>query len=249
MKKAMIISGGNIEEDFALRFLNEWTNEQSNERTNERIKEQKGTERVIPQMRRTDCAEDGSYIIAADKGLLFLRDHHILPTHIVGDFDSSDVSFLEPYRNRPEVTIREFKPEKDWTDTEIAVGQALELGCEEICILGATGSRIDHVIGNIQVLALAREHGADCFLLDPCNRIYLVDHGFSIRKTKQWGQYVSLFAYGGDVKGLTLTGFKYGLKDFTLGTVGTRGVSNEIEQESASVEFAAGKLLVVESRD
>ena len=226
MKKAIIISGGNIEEDFALEFLK-----------NQGIKENTGR------------AETANYLIAADRGLLFLKNHHILPTHIVGDFDSADASFLEPYRDCPEVTIRQFKPEKDWTDSEIAVGQALELGCGQIAILGATGTRIDHVLGNIQVLALARKHGADCILLDSRNRVSLKDADFSLEKKEQWGKYVSLFAYGGDVTGLTLTGFKYPLNNFTLGSVGTRGVSNEIDQETAQVEFKTGKLLVVESRD
>lgn len=188
-------------------------------------------------------------IIAADKGLLFLQKNGILPTHIVGDFDSADPSCLEEYRERPEIVIREFQPEKDWTDSEIAAKLALELGCGQLDILGGTGTRLDHVIGNLQLLALISREGADACLLDPYNRIYLREHSFSISKKEQWGTYVSLFAYGGEVKGLTLRGMKYRVEDFTLSTVGTRGVSNEITAKQGEILFDSGKLLVVESRD
>lgn len=236
MKTAVIISGGNIEEDFALRFL---------------------------QGKKYDC------VIAADRGLQFLKKHGMRPTHIVGDFDSLpegegdsidqiDVQrekecgkshILEAYENDPEVTIRKFQPEKDWTDTEIAAELAVELGCETMDILGATGTRLDHVMGNIQLLALMLERGRDCYLIDSRNKIYMREKAFDLCREKQWGHYLSLFAYGGDVTGLTLKGVKYPLDGFTLGTVGTRGVSNEIVDEIAHISFESGKLLVMETRD
>ena len=39
------------------------------------------------------------------------------------------------------------------------------------------------------------------------------------------------------------------MEDFTLGTVGTRGVSNEMTAQEANVSFKSGRLLVVESGD
>lgn len=216
MKKAVIISGGNIEEDFALRFLQE---------------------------------KKYDFIIAADRGLQFLREHGLQPTHIVGDFDSGEESWLKEYENNPFVSIRKFQPEKDWTDTEIAAKLAVDLGCETIDILGATGTRMDHVMGNIQLLALMLEQGADCHLIDARNKIYMRNRDFTVKRQQQWGNYFSLFAYGGDVTGLTLEGMKYPLNHFTLGTVGTRGVSNEIVEDTAHIRFAAGRLLVMETRD
>ena len=216
MKSAVIISGGNIEEDFALRFLQE---------------------------------KKYDFMIAADRGLLFLRKYGRVPTHIVGDFDSGEVSWLKEYEENPSVTIRKFQPEKDWTDTEIAAKLAVELGCGTIDILGATGTRIDHVMGNIQLLALMLEQGADCYLMDSRNKIYMRDREFAVERQQQWGNYFSLFAYGGDVSGLTLEGMKYPLNNFTLGTVGTRGVSNEILEDTAHIRFTSGRLLVMETRD
>ncbi len=188
-------------------------------------------------------------LVAADAGLSFLRTHGIYPTHIVGDFDSADETSLAFYRDTKSVEIVQFQPEKDWTDTEIAAELALTKGCEELTVLGATGGRLDHTLGNIQLLALIKERGADGFLLDPQNRVYLRDHSFTVEKDRQWGKYLSLFAYGGEVKDLTLTGVKYPLDRFRLGNIGTRTVSNEITSDQAVISFSSGKLLVVESKE
>ena len=147
------------------------------------------------------------------------------------------------------VTVRRLNPEKDWTDTEVAAQLALDEGCEVLEILGGTGGRIDHLLGNLQLLSLISRLGGDGYLLDEKNRIYVREQNFTVRRQEQWGKYFSLFAWGGDVTGLTLTGFKYQVEDFTLGTVGTRGVSNEMTAQEANVSFKSGRLLVVESGD
>ena len=222
MKRGMIIGGGMLQEEFALSFL---------------------------QKRLTEEKREDTCLIAADKGLLFLERNGIKPDAIVGDFDSVDVSLLDRYKKDPRVTVRRLNPEKDWTDTEVAAQLALDEGCEVLEILGGTGGRIDHLLGNLQLLSLIRKKGADGFLLDEKNRIYVREQNFTVRRQEQWGKYFSLFAWGGDVTGLTLTGFKYQVENFTLGTVGTRGVSNEVTAEEASVSFKSGRLLVAEARD
>ena len=83
----VILTGGDIQEDFALRIL---------ENTFDKV-------------------------IAVDKGLGFCREHGIVPTNIVGDFDSLDPGILEWYRQNTSIEIREYDPVKDATDTQIAV--------------------------------------------------------------------------------------------------------------------------------
>ncbi len=39
---------------------------------------------------------------------------------------------------------------KDDTDTEYAIQEAIRRGAMEIVVIGATGTRSDHVLGNIQ---------------------------------------------------------------------------------------------------
>ena len=48
-------------------------------------------------------------------------------------------------------------PEKDDTDTEYAIREAIRRGAMEIVVIGATGTRIDHVLGNISLLGIGLE--------------------------------------------------------------------------------------------
>lgn len=88
-----------------------------------------------------------SLLLGVDKGMEFLYHHKILPSYIVGDFDSVDQKIGDYYRNETKVPIREFNPVKDASDTEIAIRLAMTLGASEIYILGATGGRIDPSVG------------------------------------------------------------------------------------------------------
>lgn len=216
MRKTVIISGGNIDYDFALSFLEK---------------------------------EEFDYVIGADHGLAFLRKSGIVPDEIVGDFDSASMDELEYFRERGDVPIRVFQPEKDFTDTQIALELAMERDSTSICILGGTGTRLDHVMGNLQVLSLPLEKGIPCALVDKHNRIHLHDKPLSIEREGQYGKYVSLFAFGGEVRGVTLEGFFYPLKDYTLSPFEALGVSNEITEPVGRIGFSSGKLLVVESMD
>jgi len=189
------------------------------------------------------------YLIGADSGIEFLADFKLKPTHIVGDFDSAPESALSYFKRCPDVAIHTYRPEKDWTDTQIAVDLAMELGSGCICILGGTGTRIDHVLANIRVLSIPMKRGIDCYLIDKYNRIYLKSQGFSLKKQEQYGTYISFFALGGPVEGLTLRGFFYPLTEYLLYTDDPVCVSNEIIETEAEVLFKKGILIVVESMD
>ena len=136
----------------------------------------------------------GGYIIGADGGVNFLRKYNIEPDYIVGDFDSIDESVIAHYKKEHKVSIREFNPVKDASDTEIAVRLALELGYKEITVLGATGTRMDHIFANIQVLSIAFESGARAEIVDVYNRIALIGKDTILTKSTSYGQYFSLFS-------------------------------------------------------
>lgn len=216
MSRAIIISGGNISDDFALAFLKKYP---------------------------------ADFFIAADRGLQFFRRQKLSPTHIVGDFDSGSREDLEWFQGRAGIEIRRFRPQKDFTDTQIAVDLALELGAKEIRILGGTGTRMDHILANIRVLCLCEDQGVHCFLEDKNNRIYSKKESFTIEKKEQFGTYISLFALGGPVTDLTLKGFFYPLDHYCMEGNDPIGVSNEITESVGNVDFSSGTLLIVESKD
>lgn len=192
--------------------------------------------------------EKFEFVIAADKGMEFAQKAGIRPDLIVGDFDSGRQTALEYFREQ-QVEIRTFRPEKDSTDMEIAMLAAIERGSTRITVLGASGSRLDHVLGSIKNLTIAAKAGVPCALVDRNNRVRLMERSFSIKKEEQFGKYVSLLAFAEPVMGINLKGFFYPLAGYTMESGDAIGISNEITDKEAFVEFTAGRLLVIESRD
>lgn len=188
-------------------------------------------------------------IIAADRGMEFFYRNHRNPDIIVGDFDSVDTESLAYFRGQPEVRIKDLCPIKDDTDTESAIRLAIEMGAERITLLGATGSRLDHVLGNVELLGIGLQTGVPIAIVDSHNRIRMIDKGITLKKDEQHGTYVSLIPYTSQVEHLTLRGFKYCLSDATLRGFCSLGVSNEIYEEEAVITFDEGILLVIESKD
>jgi thiamine pyrophosphokinase len=189
-----------------------------------------------------------SMIIAADHGLVMVDQLGISPDYIVGDFDSVPEAVLGRYLEGS-TPIETFPREKDKTDTQIAIEAALFHKATSIVLVGATGSRLDHTMANIHLLLLPLQLNIDACIMDEYNKIYLRRESFRIEKQKQHGDYVSLLPFNGEVNGLTLSGFYYPLDRITLTAGSSLGISNEIIEEVAEIEFINGTLLVIESRD
>jgi len=188
--------------------------------------------------------------IAADRGIEFFYRSGLVPDMIVGDFDSVSEEALSYFQQADSVEVVSLNPVKDDTDTEFAIRKAIEMGATSITLLGATGSRLDHVLGNIELLGIGLESGIEMELVDSHNRIRMIGGGrLVIKKEKQFGKYVSLIPFSKEVTGLTLKGFFYPLSDYTLEKFCSLGISNEIVEETASIEFSEGILLVIEARD
>lgn len=198
-----------------------------------------------------DLLEKNSYetVIACDSGMEFFRRNGLYPDLILGDFDSTDKTTVDYFKEQTEVRLEQFPAQKDWTDTELAVRRGLELEPEHIDLVGATGTRLDHVLGNLQLLALGLEAEVSIFLLDANNRIRLADRPLKLKKSEQYGDFISLIPYGGEVSGLTLKGMKYPLEGAILRQDVSLGISNEIVDDEALISFAKGKLYVMETKD
>lgn len=186
--------------------------------------------------------------IAADHGMDFFYRNHLVPDLIVGDFDSVSSEALAYFKSK-KVEIIELNPIKDDTDTEFAIRKAITEGATEITLLGATGTRLDHVLGNIELLGIGLEKGITIEIVDKHNRIRMIDRNLEIRKDIQFGKYVSVIPFSKEVSGVTLEGFQYPLSNVTLEKFCTLGISNEIVEEKAMISVGEGIVLVVESRD
>ena len=199
----------------------------------------------------TKVVGQGRYdrILAADSGMNALYAAAVTPDIIIGDFDSADKKILAFFQQNKEIDFCTLNPEKDDTDTEFAIRESIRRGADSITIIGGTGTRLDHVLGNISLLGIGLEEGVRMELLDAHNRICMIDHSVTLKKKAQYGNYLSLIPYNGNVTGVTLKGLKYPLHDYTMGGFNSLGNSNESVDDEASIELTSGQLLVIESRD
>ena len=106
-------------------------------------------------------------------------------------------------------------------------------------------------VGVPEILSVTRalDRGVSCQIVDAHNRIRMVDGQIMLQKSDQFGKFVSLIPFTPEVTGITLKGFAYEVENFTLVSGIARGVSNELEAETASITCENGILLVIESRD
>ena len=211
-----IITGGHIDDAFAIEWLNQ---------------------------NEYDC------LIAADSGMTFLYRNGVVPDVIAGDFDSVDMDSMAYFQGMNNVQIIRLNPVKDDTDTEFVIREAIRRGATEIIVLGATGTRLDHVFANVYLMGIGLEEGVLIQLVDKHNRIRMISDSLEIEKSEQFGSYVSVLPVKGDAKGVTLEGMKYPLENADIACFSSLGVSNEIVDEVAKISVEQGVLLVIESRD
>jgi thiamine pyrophosphokinase len=194
--------------------------------------------------------QEFNIVIAVDSGLVMARELGIPIHYIVGDFDSVPCELIEYYRTQETaVVIKEYNPMKDLTDTHIAIDLSMELKCDEIVIVGATGSRIDHMLANIQLLYLPLNKNIKASIIDEHNKIYLINQNTTINKNKLHGPFISLMPFTEKVTEVTLKGFKYPLTKHTMYIGDSLGVSNEVADEQADIELKQGILVVIEAKD
>lgn len=184
-------------------------------------------------------------IIAVDKGLEILDECKIQPNYIIGDFDSVNQKIISKYNE--ERTIK-LNPEKDFTDTHMAIKLAIEKKSDYIVVLGGTGTRIDHTIANVHILKECIENKIRCEIINEKNKIFLINKSCYIDLDEKY-KYISLIPLTTQVTGVTLKGFKYLLQDATLTIGESIGVSNEQIEKRAEVKLKDGILICIESKD
>lgn len=199
-------------------------------------------------------AESFDMVIAADRGVETAKLLNIPIDYILGDFDSLEPSILVELKNQlanddSGLILKEFPPEKDYTDTHLAIVTAIESGATKVTILGATGTRLDHVMANVNLLSICLNYGIEAKIVDAHNQIYVIDSDKHLKKDKIHGKYVSLIPYTDYVTGVTLIGFKYPLCDMTMTKGNSLGISNELLEEEGVIKLDKGILIVIESRD
>lgn len=180
---------------------------------------------------------DNDYVIGADSGALMLAESNIDFDLALGDFDSVTENELKNITKHAK-QIKEYNMDKDYTDTYIAVKEALSLHSDEIIIYGGLGKRLDHTYANINLLKL----GNIC-IVNRHTKTYVLNPGTYEIENKH--KYISFFALE-DVKELDLVGFQFSVTNYFLSTDNPLCISNELE---GIVRFKEGLLLVIHQNE
>lgn len=187
------------------------------------------------------CLAEAGIRIGADGGALALARCGARPDWVVGDFDSLTEADLAGLRAAG-AGIRRYPHEKDWTDLEIGLELARELGASSALIFGATGDRLDHTLTNLGMLRRAADLGLAAMIHAPGQRVRLLRPGRT-SFTGVPGQVLSLVPLTGEVAAVTTEGLRYPLRAETLYLGRSRGVHNEFLGREAAVSLTGGELL------
>ena len=193
------------------------------------------------------------YVITCDRGTMYALEAGIPVDKAIGDFDSVSKEEYEDIRvkvisDSGEEAIEKLIPEKDDTDSEHAIRYAISLRPEEIIIMGATGSRLDHTFSVINMLKLCFEQNVPACIIDKNNRIRVLKGEFVFEKKNIYGKYISLIPYGEDAFIESISGFKYEIENTLLPKAAGLGVSNELSQEKGVIK-TRDYVIVFESKD
>lgn len=176
-------------------------------------------------------------IICCDGAIQKLSAVGVKPTVIVGDFDSLPKSLMEKYSD-----IIFHNPDQETNDLTKSMQWAKQHGFTDVCILGATGLREDHTLGNISLLADYEQQGFSVKMVTDSGVFTPVNHTHCFSSFK--GQQVSIFSLKPDVP-IRSENLKYPfnrpLPSWWCGTL------NESLGEQFTLHFDEGKVLVYQT--
>ena len=187
------------------------------------------------------------FIIIADGGARLLMKYGLGADILLGDLDSIGEEALT-YIKEHEIEVKKFPAKKDFTDTELALSYLVDEGYEDIVILGALGTRIDHELANLMNLKKLYKKGIKAKIEDDYNEVIYVEEGsYDFEKTNK--KYFSLIN-AGDRMNFTTKGLYYEVEDLEINSENpSRGVSNEMVGEKATIKINAGSAFIIQSRD
>jgi len=191
-----------------------------------------------PEIDRARLRPD-DWLIAVDGGARHCQALGLTPAVLIGDFDSIKTQERQAL-DQQGVTMVSYPACKDETDLELALRYAVEGGADEVLILAGMGSRWDQSLANLLLPAMVELTGAQVRLVDGPQEAALVRGGETLKLQGQPGDKVSLIPLGGDAHSVTTHGLEYPLEEDSLYFGATRGVSNILLGEEATIHLERG---------
>ena len=200
-----------------------------------------GADAIVPAVAQRIPA--GAVVIAADGALDHALAAGVAPAGLVGDMDSVSAAGFEWAARH--ATIERHDPDKEHTDTELALMMAADLRPARLILIGA-GTRLDHVLAAIG--ALGQPHLTSIPVIDAWwdeqwIRVLHGPGGTTLELAQ--GSTLSLLALHGPCSGVTITGVRWPLDRAELAPLVGVGVSNVAVDEQVAVRVSTGVLTIV----
>ena len=191
---------------------------------------------VTPRLHRQIA---GARVIAADSGMKHARALGVMPELWVGDFDSSGSELLLDYAHVPRQT---HPADKDATDGEIAVNEAIRLGATEFVLIGGLGGQSDHGTAHLGLALHLAQSGRRCFISngdEEAHPLIAGSYDFDFGAQSR----LSIVPWS-DIKGLNLMGVKWPLKDKAL-TLGSSFTMSNVALGPVKLSFTSGIAIAI----
>ncbi len=190
------------------------------------------------------CAQEAELILCADGGANTALEYGYAPDYVVGDLDSVSRQSKAALAADRVVLV---DPEGNvGTDGQKVLNHAVALGVTKAVLLGFTGRRTDHLLGNLSLLKTFADRLALCIVDDYCG-IRLIDR--CIRFRAAIGQKISLCPLDGAAEGITTKGLKWALRSESLIPGVRDGISNEVVDNPVEIRVGRGDLLLCVQRE
>ena len=178
---------------------------------------------------------DAEIVVCCDGATAKVDRFGITPTAVVGDLDSLNSELKHKYSDR-----LFHEPDQNSNDLTKAVKWCLTRNYNDITIIGATGLREDHTLGNISLLSSYARLGANIRMLTDTGLFIALLESSTLNSFK--GQQVSIFSPNNQTR-ITTTNLRYpiekrSLEEYWMGTL------NESLGDSFGINFENGLLII-----
>lgn len=204
-------------------------------------------------------------VIAVDAGYRHLDARAFVPNIVIGDFDSlgyvpkedkvASVQLKEDMdNNQPKnMRIMQYPKDKDKTDLELAIDEALSMKAQIIFLYGALGNRLDMTYSTTQMMAHIADHRVGVFCVGDKESCVMVngpsEFGLGVAGIPEANKTISVFSVSDVALIENSIGLRWPYINTALTSSMSLGVSNEVVDKQVKLKIKQGKILLVFSTE